>query len=270
MRRRPQRPAAGSMKTETPKEAAARRKREAADRKAEELKVAAKASLKNVHVARRMKEEHLRIGSSHHAVTADSFGPGKTGLLMQAPSAASTATDGHSSYSDDQEEEFEQPLTEISEASSSVEEYEDDFEDDFGSEEEDDFEVPEADGVPAMSNVREEQDITRVMTNYEKDLARGPEAATPPARRTNDRAPAVAPAGAVMDMRSRATKMREDLMAKMGPDLFHTAFDFLFKARHNGDNDKQVRRDLEQLVGRENYKLYCFEVDQLVFQELYQ
>merc|ERR1719183_84198 len=81
------------------------------------------------------------------------------------------------------EEELEEPLEEISEAESDAESYEDDFEDGHSEEEVytedelpeelDDYDHFDRRGeVGHLSTVREEQDFTRVMSNYEQDLQR--------------------------------------------------------------------------------------------------
>jgi len=71
-----------------------------------------------------------------------------------------------------------------------------------------------------------------------------------------------------MDMRSRASRLKEELMRKMGEETFKKAFDFLYQARMKNADERAVKRDLEALVGRETYKQFCFDVDQLVFQEI--
>eukprot|EP00401_Gymnodinium_catenatum_P064811 CAMPEP_0117534824 /NCGR_PEP_ID=MMETSP0784-20121206/40612_1 /TAXON_ID=39447 /ORGANISM="" /LENGTH=654 /DNA_ID=CAMNT_0005331319 /DNA_START=44 /DNA_END=2005 /DNA_ORIENTATION=+ len=268
---------------ETPKEAAARRKREAADREAEKFKAAAKQSVHNKTVARRMKEAEFKS-------TRAPFNE------RSAESAASTAT-GRGSGSVTPDEEHEHTLEEISEAESSGEEYEDDFEDsDEEVDEYSDVEDANAHGDMhvqvggALSTVREEQDFTRVMSNYEQDLARA--GASPPPRRPMEHAPVAAAAhapaagppahatstgpapssgsapAAAMDIHSRARRVREDLIVKMGENTFNIAFDFLLAARARHQDERSVRRELEKLVGRDVYKNFCFEVDQLVFQQM--
>jgi len=206
-------------------------------------------------------------------------------------SQASTATaDGYGSGSVTPEEDYlEHPLEDISEAESSAEEYESDFEDDFCTEDEVYSEVdePRVDvGVlSVLSTVREEQDWTRVMSNYVQDLHRADGGSSPP-RRSSDRTvqgqppgtevahPSSAGSGSggggvgIMDMKERAKRVREGLIEKMGDDTFHNFFDFLFQARNANTDERTVRRELEARVGRDIYKTYCFEVDQLVFQQM--
>jgi len=312
-------------KLETPKEGLERRKREAADRKMEELKAATKEAVTKKQVARKMKEaefQSTRPGGGM-AVIATSSAP------TWRPGNASEESDGRPDeawpqYGDDvstepptyEEDEELEPLEEIySEAESSAEEYEDDFEDELCTEDE----LPELDEelepdfhhmqVGHLSTVREEADFTRVMSNYEQDIALSragggmPMATTaeragasPPPRRSLGLTATVAapeasvgrssggpppssgpppgggggpPAGsAIMDMRSRASRLREELMRKMGADTFQKAFDFLVEARKASVDERTVRRELEALVGRDTYKLYCFDVDQLVFQQM--
>lgn len=269
--------------SETPKEAVARRKREAADRKAEELKAATREAATKKQLPRQMKEAEFqttRLGGGMAVVASSSAPTWRPGPF----SAAEEDFDGKS------REEIEEPLEEIWEDDSSNEEYEDDFEDDvyttsmdeYDDDLEDDWYDRRAE-VGHLSTVREEQDFTRVMCNYEQDLHRvhsshsSASTSTPPPRA----APAVAaapaavgrsssgapPAMAITDVRTRAHRLREELMRKMGPDVFQTAFDFLVRARRENWEERTVRRELEQLVGRDTYKTYCFDVDQLVFQQ---
>lgn len=260
---RPSRDTASPATTETPKEAALRRKREAADRKAEELKVAAKQSVQTKMVARRMREVE--------------FGQTRLGSLpptspVSADDALLHRSDGFTtgSGSSTPKEGLEPPLEEISEADSMGEEYEDDFEEDFCSEGSSVEEEPlMGDEGPA-----EERDFTRVMSNYEQDLLEPRNvsmkpALAPTATRSQKSGPIAGsgPAG-VMDMRTRASKLRTELIQNMGEGAFQTAFDFLYQARTMNKDERSVRRELEALVGRENYKAYCFEVDQLVFQQM--
>lgn len=193
-----------------------------------------------------------------------------------------------------------QPSEEVSSSESSGDEYDDDFEEDVCSELEEigeDSEIEELEfnsietGAPAA---REEQDITRVVTNCEQHLARVLSGASPMLRRANpDRvsvalvpgavpcshAPGFAhaltggssgpaPGGAVMDMRSRAARLQDDLVRKMGAQAFQRAFDCLYQARERSADERTVRRELEALIGRESCKLYCFDIDQLVFQRM--
>jgi len=221
------------------------------------------------------------------ASTADDWMP-KASEAVSATStttAASTVANGYDSGSATPEEELDYPLEEISEGESSAEEYEDDFEDDFCTEDEAQFfsEVEEMEVGGVLSTVREEQDFTRVMCNYEQDLARagGSSPSSPAAPCQRPRAsssnagaspsgagpplPERAPSGAIMDINSRAGRVREDLIRKMGADTFHSAFDFLFEARSRCADERSVRRGLEEIVGRDAYKRFCFDVDQLVF-----
>eukprot|EP00928_Gymnodinium_smaydae_P021662 TRINITY_DN18478_c0_g1_i1.p1 TRINITY_DN18478_c0_g1~~TRINITY_DN18478_c0_g1_i1.p1 ORF type:complete len:661 (+),score=170.21 TRINITY_DN18478_c0_g1_i1:166-2148(+) len=289
----------GGQRNETPKEAAARRKREAADREVEKLKAAAKQSAANKTVARRMKE--AEFGTTRFGIQRGLASPASSTLTEDGATRmnedASTAADDHASWGSGTPEEYlDEPLEEISEGSSCEEEYEDDFEDDFCSEDEDytDMDDPAHAVVGAhLSTVREEQDWTRVMSNYVQDLARTSESPQP--RRSGSSAsqapsaPAAAaapqaasPAGAcgagppgggaqIMDIHARARRVREDLVQKMGAETFKVAFDYLFQARSVNTDERTVRRDLEALLGhlgRDTYKQYCFEVDQLVFQQM--
>eukprot|EP00929_Paragymnodinium_shiwhaense_P032452 TRINITY_DN1797_c0_g1_i1.p1 TRINITY_DN1797_c0_g1~~TRINITY_DN1797_c0_g1_i1.p1 ORF type:complete len:656 (-),score=177.80 TRINITY_DN1797_c0_g1_i1:74-2041(-) len=294
----------GGARNETPKEAAARRKREAADRRAEKLKVAVKDSVQNKTIARRMKEAEFqttRMGSG----MPRGVGSPTTSIEAASTCDASTCLDDRDHGSMTPEEDYlETPLEEISEYDS--EEYTDDFEDDdYCTEEEideySDEGVPVEDIHPVsgvLSTVREEQDFSRVMENYEQDLARAgdspprrpgpvgqqapPAATVTPAAAAPLAAPAVAsppqnrassagsanPAGGVMDIHSRAARVKEELIQKMGAETFEVAFNFLKQARAVNTDEKTVRRQLEQLVGRDIYKRFCFDVDQLVFQQM--
>jgi len=179
-------------------------------------------------------------------------------------------------------DEDDLPLEEIDESDYS-EEYEDDFEDEPYSDQDpvmsDIEEVYMGPDAGVLSMVREEEDLSRVMNNYEQDLARNCGSVSPapsptlqPRRTASlDRgppAPPPVPGSAIMDMRSRASRLREELMCKMGHETFEKAFSFLFNARMRNADQRSVKRDLEALVGRQVYKEYCFDVDQLVFQQL--
>lgn len=285
---------------ETPKEAALRRKREAADRKAAELKVAAKQSLQNKTVARQMKEaefQSTRFGAGMGRFSGSSACDG--GSHLATPSTV--PGDGGSEEEDDDDmvdEDLDSPLEEISEGDSSNEEYEDDFEDDFCSDDDagrSDLPAVDFHGPGMLSTVQEEQDFTRVMCNYEQDLARahgaaspsptanhwrsGPiekPAATSPAVTSSPQFGATSPAGSSaaqtaagpMDMRSRADRLKEDLIRKMGGEVFHKAFNIILEARTRNADERIVKREVEKLVGHANYKLYCFDVDQCVFMHM--
>jgi len=277
---RPARTTGGSpnLGVETPKEAMARRKREAADRKATELQAATREAVTKKGDARRMKEAEFQTTQL------------RGGMAVAASSSAPTWRPGSFGVAEDDEsnEDIEEALDEMSDESSE-EEYEDDFEEDVYTED-DLYELDEelegerggrAD-VLHLSTVREEQDFTRVMCNYEQDLRNAENAdrllgASPPpavaagtsalGRSRADSAGAPPTPMAITDVYTRASRLREELMRKMGPEIFQQAFDFLVRARRDNVDERQVRRELEALVGRETYKTYCFDVDQLVFQQ---
>lgn len=324
------RPAAAGARMETPKEAALRRKFEAADRKAEEMKVAAARSVHNKQVARMMKEK-VEFGATSLSPAAAAI-PRRAGLVSpasaalsdddsvvdsripggqkkswpyQAASAASTAVDDCGSGSETPEEDLEPPLEEISEAESSDEEdYEDDFENDACSDEisegYSDVEEEEflGNGV-VLSAVREEQDFSRVMSNYEHGITEISRSnASPPPRRVasvegprQQAAPAVsacsgfraslggpnnggfaatggcgAMGGGVLDKRERVSRLEKELINKMGEGPFQLAFGYLLEARtRTMADEKTVKMDLERLIGRDVFRAFGFEIDQLVF-----
>mmetsp|Transcript_19525 Transcript_19525/g.61248 ORF Transcript_19525/g.61248 Transcript_19525/m.61248 type:complete len:413 (-) Transcript_19525:117-1355(-) len=357
-RPRPARPGGrgGGAKHETLREAAQRRKREAADRKGEELKAAAaKKAAQGQATAQRLKQQEFEPSPQSAEAPAE---PGEAAPVSPPASPANSSTESTaveeptpkpneawplqaqepaaedsfdadesaSLSSDDEPEAGEAPLEEISEAMSSAEEYEDDFEEDFCSVAEEvdecseieDLEVGsvELGGLPV---VREEEEYTRLMSHCEPDLPRPRTVVSPPLRRCSSPprrisgervvgplvgtmpgavplaataglgsttagtgqaftgttglgsttgAAGPAPGGPVMDMRSRAARLHEDLVRKMGAETFKKAFDFLYQARERNSDQRMVRRELEALVGRDNYKTYAFDVDQLVFQRM--
>ncbi|CAE7434198.1 NEK4 [Symbiodinium natans] len=182
---------AAARASETPKEAAARRKREAADRKAEQMKMAAKQSMHNKTVARQMREAEFQTTLASGlgaAVTSPSppspppSGFGAGGHAATSGVSASPSPTASPMHFDDDIDEDDLPLEEIDESDYS-EEYEDDFEDEPYSEEEpvmsDIEEVYMGPGAGALSIVREEEDLSRVMNNYEQDLARNSGSASP-------------------------------------------------------------------------------------------
>lgn len=159
-----------SRAVETPKEAAARRKREAADREAERHKAAAKESMHNKTVARQMREAEFQT------TLGGRMGPASTATHL--PSVTQGGFSSHMasspSHDDDRPEDFDAPAEEIEESDYS-EEYEDDF--DQYTEDEDQTvtsdieEVYMKPGAGALSMVREEEDVSRVMSNYGQLLA---------------------------------------------------------------------------------------------------
>lgn len=277
-----------SRAVETPKEAAARRKREAADREAERHKAAAKESMHNKTVARQMKEAEFQT------TLAGRMGPSATHLPSVTQGGFSSHMASSPSHDDDRLEDFDAPVEEIEESDS--EEYEDDF-DQYTEDEEtvtsDIEEVYMKPGAGALSMVREEEDVSRVMSNYgqlladraagaaeraaQSEAARSAAASPAPSptmqpRRTGslDRSPVSAPEASrgtlaipITELRSR---MKEELIRKMGEEPFEKAFNFLLDARLRSVAESTVKRDLEALVGRQVYKQHCFDLDQLVYQ----
>lgn len=277
-----------SRAVETPKEAAARRKREAADREAERHKAAAKESMHNKTVARQMREAEFQT------TLAGRMGPSATHLPSVTQGGFSSHMASSPSHDDDRLEDFDAPVEEIEESDS--EEYEDDF-DQYTEDEEtvtsDIEEVYMKPGAGALSMVREEEDVSRVMSNYgqlladraagaaeraaQSEAARSAAASPAPSptmqpRRTGslDRSPVSAPEASrgtlaipITELRSR---MKEELIRKMGEEPFEKAFNFLLDARLRSVAESTVKRDLEALVGRQVYKQHCFDLDQLVYQ----
>lgn len=278
-----------SRAVETPKEAAARRKREAADREAERHKAAAKESMHNKTVARQMREAEFQT------TLAGRMGPASaTHLPSVTQGGFSSHMASSPSHDDDRLEDFDAPVEEIEESDS--EEYEDDF-DQYTEDEEtvtsDIEEVYMKPGAGALSMVREEEDVSRVMSNYgqlladraagaaeraaQSEAARSAAASPAPSptmqpRRTGslDRSPVSAPEASrgtlaipITELRSR---MKEELIRKMGEEPFEKAFNFLLDARLRSVAESTVKRDLEALVGRQVYKQHCFDLDQLVYQ----
>lgn len=271
-----------SRAVETPKEAAARRKREAADREAERHKAAAKESMHNKTVARQMREAEFQT------TLAGRMGPASaTHLPSVTQGGFSSHMASSPSHDDDRLEDFDAPVEEIEESDS--EEYEDDF-DQYTEDEEtvtsDIEEVYMKPGAGALSMVREEEDVSRVMSNYGQLLAdraagaaeRAAQSEASPApsptmqpRRTGslDRSPVSAPEasrGTLAIPTELRSRMKEELIRKMGEEPFEKAFNFLLDARLRSVAESTVKRDLEALVGRQVYKQHCFDLDQLVYQ----
>lgn len=272
-------------KFETPKEAMARRRREAADKKALQLQAAAKEALQNKSVARDMKQKQFHATSSTGG--SRGFATGTVATLASESATKTYEDDGRppdlpdeTSLQEDGDYEYD---------SYTEDEYEDDFEDDFCSEdgeEESDFEEDddddEAQGGGAY--LQEEQDAQRVFENYEHDLARAmalaDASALPPFKRnaSTEQTPRTAAAmqstaasaspgdvGPCLDLQSRATRLREELIRRMGEETFQKAFDYIYDARSR--NMSFSRKDMETVVGKELYPC-CFDVDQLVYQRL--
>mmetsp|Transcript_56772 Transcript_56772/g.176543 ORF Transcript_56772/g.176543 Transcript_56772/m.176543 type:complete len:640 (+) Transcript_56772:214-2133(+) len=251
---------------ETPMEALRRRKREAADRQAAELQAAAKQSHKDKAIAKQLKDAEFKTTRNKSYVP---HSPGGTPATT-APSTGIPEEGEPLDEDGERDDDYDDSYDEDS--------YEDDFEDDDfcseeeGAEDEDDFEQ-EVDGGSGALRV-EQEDVRRVMSNFEQGLARATSGTVSPPKRssiaTQDRP--LKPAAAsgpeqpgFMDMRARATRLKEELTRKMGEELFQQAFDFILD--HRSRNKNFLRRDLEAVVGKEYYS-YCFEIDQLVFQQL--
>mmetsp|Transcript_124179 Transcript_124179/g.243567 ORF Transcript_124179/g.243567 Transcript_124179/m.243567 type:complete len:82 (+) Transcript_124179:130-375(+) len=60
----------------------------------------------------------------------------------------------------------------------------------------------------------------------------------------------------------------QELVAKMGEDMFQKSYDYLSQARSKNVDERTVQKELQALIGRENYKRFGFDVDQLVFTAL--
>lgn len=249
-------------------EALRRRKREAADKQAAELQAAAKQAHKTKSVARQMKEAEFKttrtksydVAPGTPATTAASTGiPEEDG---DGPLPEDYDQDGDYAYESDSYDE---------------ESYEDDFEDDdFVSEDEEAEEEEgigeEVDGIGALH--MEQEDVRRVMSNYEQGLARVTSGNVSPQRSSSSQDDRPLKPAAVtgpqqfdggMDIRSRASRLKEELTRKMGEECFRKAFDFIYDMRSRNKNFN--RRDMETVVGKEYYA-YCFQIDQLVYADL--
>lgn len=265
--------AAAHKHNETPKEAMQRRKREAADREAAVAKSAAKEAAQNKLVVKQRKD--IEFGatrpSSMRSVVSRG-GPASPGGSTHVPSQAASSArstsvppeDGRHHEDDDEfEEDYEEE-----------EYYEDDFEGDDESEEgeadeakEQEAEEPHA-AILEEAAVREAQDITRVRANYEQDISR-PARGASPHRRASPSPPQAPPAVGGSVAAARAGKLKEELIHKMGKEVFEQAFEYLIQARKTDVPEKMVRKELEALVGKETYKKYGLDVDQVVFQHMH-
>jgi len=268
------------IKFETPKEAMARRRREAADKQAAQLQAAAKQALQNKSVARDMKQKQFHATSSGGLTSGSASG-----------NAATVASETSRTYEDDDRpEEVPDETSQHDDGdfeydSYTEDVYEDEFEDESCSDDgagESEFEEDDEDETQVGgAYLREEQDAQRVFKNYEQHLARAtalPDAsASPPFKRNSstEQTPrtvqstaassAAADVGPCLNLQSRAARLREDLIGRMGEETFQKAFDFIFDARSR--NMSFSRKDMETVVGKELYPC-CFDVDQLVYQKL--
>eukprot|EP00429_Kryptoperidinium_foliaceum_P051244 CAMPEP_0176112812 /NCGR_PEP_ID=MMETSP0120_2-20121206/56656_1 /TAXON_ID=160619 /ORGANISM="Kryptoperidinium foliaceum, Strain CCMP 1326" /LENGTH=549 /DNA_ID=CAMNT_0017447045 /DNA_START=27 /DNA_END=1673 /DNA_ORIENTATION=+ len=230
-----------------PKEAALRRKREAADREAQKLKDAARQAEQNKLMARQMKEtqfQSTRLGPSAMSAAAKKVAASNSAAMAAAGGSASPGGTTMQGVREEDEEslsqdEFEDtPPEEVSEDEDYSDDY-DEYEDDFASDDSEgggsDIEEvlpPHLVAAGGDTRSREEQDFTRVMANYEQDISRtrndGGDRGTSPTRRSPmAAAPSGSPAsaggggakgGAIMDMKARQQRCREDLIARMGAD----------------------------------------------------
>lgn len=246
---------------ETPKEAAARRKREAADKEGAKLRDAARQGAQNRTIARNMKEREFQGTSSPAAAP-------------RSPAAFEDSAPADEPAGDDPEYDYDEDYSGDDSEDDDFDSYSSDFEEEEEGDPEDDGGEEAPGAHRALSMVREEQDEGRVFLNYEQDLARGGEDGDAPRDRrakasAADEAPAQAapppPQGAVMDVQKRAARIREDCIRKMGEDTFQKAFAYLLDARARNEKENTVKRTLEQMIGREQYRACGMDVDQLVF-----
>lgn len=293
----------GGRHAETPKEAVERRKREAADRKAVELKQAAAQSIQNKTVARQMKEAQFgqtRVGSADGAASTRS--PQTPGSA--ATTAANTPKHGEAWRPGGQQEHQREDgdVTDEEDYSGSdtgsleteeiseEEEYESDFEDEVYTEDEEEGygRPPPPHAVGTLSTVREEQDAVPELLSRgaageaapswgQASPARRPSGGTPAASSSTlaragspmtAASPVPRPQGTIIPLQERQSRLREECEKKVGKEVFHKAFEFLLDARQRGVDEKFVKKGLENIMGRENYRNLGLSIDQLVVQRL--
>lgn len=294
----------GARPAETPKEAAERRKREAADRKAAELKQAAAQATQNKSVARQMKEAQFgqtRMGGAAMSSTRSPQSSGSTATTAaNTPKHDEGCRPGglaeHLEAEEDDDDDYSgsDASSLETEEISEEEEYESDFEDEVHTEDEDEAyhgRPPPPHGMPhsALSTVREEQEAFARTGEHSAQLF---SQASPGGRRpsgniacsaslvragaeqvrtgspTTNPSPQLRPAGTIIPMQERQSRLREECEKKVGKDVFQKAFDFLLDARQKGVDEKSVKRGLENIMGRENYRNHGLSIDQLVVQRL--
>eukprot|EP00913_Durusdinium_trenchii_P007683 g7219.t1 len=166
--------------------------------------------------------------------------------LQWVESERPTSPQAHRTMKIAQRSEGTAPVAEDSDYS---EEYEDDFEDAQYTEDEDQTvgsDIEEVYMKPGAGQLRVfSLCVEPMVTLYSSQASRGTLAIP------------------IMELRSR---MKEELIRKMGEEPFEKAFNFLLDARMRGIPESAVKRDLEALVGRAVYKQHCFDLDQLVYQ----
>jgi len=266
------------MTKETPKEGAARRKREAADRKAEAVKaeIATRQSQHNHTFARRMKEAEFRLTRVERARAA-------AAVLAECPASPVPASPvpvakNHSPSAPYDEvpisqarpqgghiyEEYDSGFSD-QEEEASEDEYEDDFEEDLCTEDEAEVLSPRETAQAThdqLPTVQEEEDFSRVMSNYQQGIARtksgkvSTQAAQTAPRHSSDTCPKA---------QDRTRRLREDCIRQMGTDCFEQALQYLSQARASNRDDETVRCELEKLVGADKFQ-HCFKVEQIVYQ----
>lgn len=295
----------GGQAKETPKEAVERRKREVADRKAVELKQAAAQSIQNKTVARQMKEAQFgqtRIGSADGAASTRS--PQTPGSA--ATTAANTpkhdeawrpgGQQGHQGEDGDVTDEEDYSGSDTgsleTEEISEEEDYESDFEDEVATEDEEEgyARPPPPIAVGTLSTVREEQDAVPELMSRGTAGEAAPswgQASPGASRRSREGTPAASsstmaragspmtaaspvtrPPGTIIPLQERQSRLREECEKKVGNEVFHKAFEFLLDARQRGVDEKFVKKGLENIMGRENYRNLGLSIDQLVVQRL--
>merc|ERR1712151_868862 len=121
-----------------------------------------------------------------------------------------------------------------------------------------------------------EQELTRTIANDQQDHSCGPSpslhrqpsadsSAAPPLSAGGVQS-ALRPAGA-LSQKERQSRLREQCEEKLGRDIFQKAFGYLLGARQRDVDERTVKKTLEGIMGRDNFRNFGMSIDQLVFHE---
>mmetsp|Transcript_53716 Transcript_53716/g.142842 ORF Transcript_53716/g.142842 Transcript_53716/m.142842 type:complete len:608 (+) Transcript_53716:140-1963(+) len=279
---------------ENPQEAMRRRKLEKADRQAEMMKQAVRASAPQRAIAKQLKEEqfhatardHFRgnASSSPAGAPRTPFGAEASASVPEYDRFASACAHPERSTGSTTYHEPEPPYLDGEDEDSFrdyeyPEEYEDDFEEYSDLEDDDPEEIQEE--IAAELQARDEMDLSRVVDDFQTELTlreqpRRPEPFTvmetqvesspvPTPTGWNDRVVAAAPATAPV----RANRLRDECIQALGLEAFNEAFQYLLRVRDSSsESEKEVKKHLNSLIGADRVKKYGLTMDQLVYEQL--
>lgn len=239
---------------ETPKEAVARRKREAADEEAETLKCAIKDVAERKQFAKQLRDEQMnRTCTAGTSWRKDHNGEANETIIPQRRSLQETFRREplDDSFGEDTWKFSTRSLIDLTDdgkTNESSETYEDDFEE----ESEDDM------------STTNKSDFSRVMDNYQQQLTRLASGAERPVSSLPASKVSLGPA----NMANRTCRIREECIRLIGDQrTFDCAYTFLCRAHKDEMSEKEIRKGVVKRIGAEAYKRCGFSLDQLAWQD---